>query len=139
MSTLESLIKQLRNGAPPFSPALQKANQERRGSKPLISGGPLSSPILPTSVMQNHQQQAAKQHQMNAVNKLQHLVTSQQHAFSGSVDRSLSMSVSGHGDSIADPHGHHDSSGLSGQVRSVKAGGVIQGAAANNFSFFNLN
>lgn len=133
MSTLESLIKQLRNGAPPFSPALQKASQERRGSKPLISGGPLSSPILPTSVMQNHQ--AAKQ-QMNAVNKLQHLVTSQQHAFSGSVDRSLSMSVSGHGDSIADPHGQHDSSG---QIRSVKDRGVIQGAAANNFSFFNLN
>lgn len=53
MTTLESLIKQLRNGAPPFSPgsAMNVPKlQERRGSKPQISGGPMSSPVLPTSV-----------------------------------------------------------------------------------------
>ncbi len=60
MSTLESLIKQLRNGAPPFSPGsainVQKIQgHERRGSKPHISGGPMSSPVLPTSVYSKQQ------------------------------------------------------------------------------------
>ena len=47
------------------------------------------------------------------------------------------MSVSGRGDSMSqDPHAAMDSSG---QNRQLKDRGVVQGAAANNFSFFNLN